>query len=119
MKGAAKCDKHCELQNSVNQKVFERILRFRDIPESMPASVSIHFHSRNLHLPLAGAGKFLACVCVSECMCLHLPLTHLVDGDLCDKQLEERLHVLPCCLSARACLNFVYPFSGGSVSHKT
>ena len=112
MKGAAKCDKHCELQNSVNQKVFERILRFRDIPESMPASVSIHFHSRNLHLPLAGAGKFLACVCVSECMCLHLPLTHLVDGDLCDKQLEERLHVLPCCLSARAYLNFVYPFSG-------
>ena len=113
MKGAAKCDKHCELQNSVNQKVFERILRFRDIPESMPASVSIHFHSRNLHLPPGGAGKFLACLCVSECMCLHLPLTHLVDGDLCDKQLEERLHVLPCCLSVRACLNFVFPFSGG------
>ena len=45
MKGAAKCDKHCELQNSVNQQVLERILRFRDIPESMPASVSTHFHS--------------------------------------------------------------------------
>ena len=41
MKGAAKCDKHCDLQNSVNQQGFERILRFRDIPESMPASVSI------------------------------------------------------------------------------
>ena len=41
MKDAAKCDKHCELQNSVNQQGFERILRFRDIPESMPASVSI------------------------------------------------------------------------------
>ena len=40
MKGAAKCDKHCELQNSVNQQGFERILRFRDIPESMPASES-------------------------------------------------------------------------------
>ena len=40
MKGAAKCDKHCDLQNSVNQQGFERILRFRDIPESMPASVS-------------------------------------------------------------------------------
>ena len=25
MKGAAKCDKHCELQNSVNQQVLERI----------------------------------------------------------------------------------------------
>ena len=40
MKGAAKCDKHCDLQNSVNQQGFERILRFRDTPESMPASVS-------------------------------------------------------------------------------
>ena len=40
MKGAAKCDKHCELQNSVNQQELERTLRFRDIPESMPASAS-------------------------------------------------------------------------------
>ena len=40
MKGAAKCDKHCELQNSVNQQKPERILCFRDTPESMPASVS-------------------------------------------------------------------------------
>ena len=40
MKGAAKCDKHCDLQNSVNQQELERILRFRDTPESMPASVS-------------------------------------------------------------------------------
>ena len=40
MKGAAKCDKHCDLQNSVNQQGFERILRFRDIPESIPASES-------------------------------------------------------------------------------
>ena len=39
MKGAAKCDKHCELQNSVNQSGFERILCFWDIPESVPASV--------------------------------------------------------------------------------
>ena len=37
---AAKCDKHCDLQNSVNQQEFERILRSRDIPESMPASAS-------------------------------------------------------------------------------
>lgn len=40
MKDAAKCDKHCELQNSENQWVFERILRFQDIPVSMPASES-------------------------------------------------------------------------------
>ena len=45
MKGAAKCDKHCDLQNSVNQQGFERILRFRDIPESMPASVSTTFNA--------------------------------------------------------------------------
>ena len=43
MKGAAKCDKRCELQNSVNQQGFERILCFRDIPESIPVSVSISF----------------------------------------------------------------------------
>ena len=41
MKGTAKCDKHCELQNSVNQQGFERILRFWDITESMPASASL------------------------------------------------------------------------------
>ena len=48
MKGAAKCDKRCELQNSVNQQGFERILCFRDIPESIPASVSISFAPRRI-----------------------------------------------------------------------
>ena len=41
MKGVAKCDKHCELQNSVSRQGPERILCFWDIPKSMPASVSI------------------------------------------------------------------------------
>ena len=41
MKGAAKCDKHCELQNSENQQNFERILCCRVTPDSMPASVSV------------------------------------------------------------------------------
>ena len=41
MKGAAKCDKHCELQDSVNRQKLERILCFWDIPESMPSSVSV------------------------------------------------------------------------------
>ena len=45
MKGAAKCDKHCELQNSVNRQGLERILCFWDIPESMPASVSMLYCS--------------------------------------------------------------------------
>ncbi len=44
MKGAAKCDEHCKLQNSANQRNFERILRFRDMPESMPTSESHWFH---------------------------------------------------------------------------
>ena len=42
MKGAAKCDKHCKLQNSANQQNFERILRFQDMPESMPTSALHH-----------------------------------------------------------------------------
>ena len=40
-KGAAKCDKHCELQNSVSRQGLEHILCFWDIPKSMPASVSL------------------------------------------------------------------------------
>ena len=42
MKGAVNCERHCELQNSVNQKILERILCLWDIPVSMPTSVSIH-----------------------------------------------------------------------------
>ena len=41
MKGAAKCDKHCELQNSVSRQGLEHILCFWDIPKSTLASVSI------------------------------------------------------------------------------
>ena len=41
MKGAAKCDNLCELQNSVNQQSFERVLCFWDILESMPDLVSM------------------------------------------------------------------------------
>ena len=43
MKGAAKCNKHGELQDSVNQQKVERILLFRVILESMFASVSFVF----------------------------------------------------------------------------
>lgn len=61
MKGAAKCDKHCELQISVSQQKPERILRFRDIPESMPASVSTSFCQRSARLV---ASESLGVVCV-------------------------------------------------------
>ncbi len=41
MKGAAKCDKHCELQDPMNQQKVERTLLFRFILESMFASLSV------------------------------------------------------------------------------
>ena len=41
MRGAAKCDKNCELQNCLNQQNVDRMLLFRDIIESMLASVSV------------------------------------------------------------------------------
>ena len=47
MKGAAKCDKHCELQNSVNRQKLERILCFWVIPGSMPASVPMLYSSNS------------------------------------------------------------------------
>ena len=59
MKGAAKCDKHCELQNSVNQQILERILRCRDIPDSMPASASEHFTSFASACELFARQRFL------------------------------------------------------------
>lgn len=54
MKDAAKCDKHCEMQNSVNQQTFERTLRCRVTPGSMSTSVSIFFF---LHPLLKTAGE--------------------------------------------------------------
>ena len=63
MKGAAKCDKHCELQNSVNQQNFERILRLRDIPEGMSASESPPYPARQARL------GYWAWLCVSAAKC--------------------------------------------------
>ena len=40
---AAKCDKHCELQDSVNQQKVERILLLRVVPENMFTSMSFVF----------------------------------------------------------------------------
>jgi len=63
MKGAAKCDKHCELQNSVNRQGLERILCFWDIPESMPASVSMLCCSSSSATP----GTAVVSACASRC----------------------------------------------------
>ena len=43
MKGAAKCDTHCELQNSVNQQDSERILRSDPWSEHAQISVAPFF----------------------------------------------------------------------------
>ena len=60
MKGAAKCDKHCKLQNSANQQDFERILRFRDMPESMPASEPSPFYAPGIWARLCAPARFEA-----------------------------------------------------------
>ena len=62
MKNAAKCDTSCELQNPVNHQNFERTLRFRDIPGSMPVGVSAHTPLT----PLGGSIKRLACCAVES-----------------------------------------------------
>ena len=60
VKGAAKRDSLCELQNSVKQWPPERALHSRDFPESMSASV--------LNLPqLCKQDVFLPCVLMSYC----------------------------------------------------
>ena len=69
MKGAAKCDKHCELQNSVNRQGLERILCFWDIPESMPASVSMLYCSSSSATP----GTAVVSACTSRCTPLGAP----------------------------------------------
>ena len=43
MKGAAKCDKQCDLQNSVNQQGFERILRWLSDPVNNSDCSSVQF----------------------------------------------------------------------------
>ena len=78
MKGAAKCDKHCDLQNSVNQQGFERILRFRDIPESMPASASASVSCcRRAFRPLV-VGLCVSAVRFCAPRCALPPLMHEV-----------------------------------------
>ena len=52
MKGAAKCDKHCELQNSVSRQGPERILCFWDIPKSICASVPFYIDPKHITLLL-------------------------------------------------------------------
>ena len=86
MKGAAKCDKHCELQNSVNRQGLERILCFWDIPESMPASVSMLYCSNSSATPGTAVVSACASRCTPRCS-WGIQLTRL----RCDRQLTEHL----------------------------
>ena len=97
MKGAAKCDKHCDLQNSVNQQGFERILRFRDIPESMPASEStlVSCSRRASQLLVVELGVSAVRFCAPRC--LVLPLMHEVHVVTLGTQLTEH-HLVHCLL---------------------
>ena len=81
MKGAAKCDKHCELQNSVNRQELERILCFREIPESMPASVCLCFV---VPVVLPSLAYCCECLCFKLCGVLacsgaSAALKHMID----------------------------------------
>jgi hypothetical protein len=74
MKNAAKCDNHCELQNSVNQWIFERILHFWVIPGSMPASLLVDFYA-----PVSVA----VCYIVSAMWCIKFSRLTCTLNDFC------------------------------------
>ena len=61
-KSAAKCDKHCELQNSVNHKNLECALCFQGSPGSMPASVS-----NQLVLRIPRSASSVCSCCLQAC----------------------------------------------------
>ena len=63
MKGAAKCDKHRELQNSVNRQGLERILCFWGSPRKH-AYFSVHLLGSSSCCPV------WACCC--DCLCLEM-----------------------------------------------
>jgi len=97
MKGAAKCDKHCELQNSANQQIFERVLHFRVIPERIPASVSI-FSSHH-------RGYSDVCLCASGGA--GSTLTHASHGNATSACSSRSGHRNACCNAGRVCRHCV------------
>ena len=116
MKGAAKCDKHCELQNSVNRQGLERILCFWDIPESTPASVSTLCCSSSCR---PSRGMLLAISCASGRAFLAL-LRRSMDKAL-RRQPAYRAH-FPCPCSLRdvgsgALLSFSCALASSAASH--
>ena len=90
MKGAAKCDKHCKLQDSENQQDLERILRFRDMPGSMPTSASPRIHVLEL-ASFRGVRAGSASLCISApSLQASVPLMH--QAYWCDSSKEQIEH---------------------------
>jgi len=73
MKGAAKCDKHCELQNSVNRQGLERILCFWGSPRKH-AYFSVHPLGSSRCCPVWGHAAAIACAS----RCALALLRHLI-----------------------------------------
>ena len=77
MKGAAKCDKHCELQDSVNQQKVERIWLFRVVPESMFASVSFVFSAGHVTQVSRFRVFMFQCSCIDTCVLVVLDMRNV------------------------------------------
>lgn len=92
-KGATKCDMHCELQNSVSQWVLDRASRSWDIPEGMPASVSLS-NMRCLPVCSSSCSSSASCLCALAFCLMHGSLT----GETAISQHAWRCVVAQCCV---------------------
>ena len=108
MKGAAKCDKHCELQDSVNRQELERILCFWDIPESMPSSVSVLCCSSGCN---PSRGMLLRLLVPQD---VHVGAPEVFDGQGF-ASIANSLSISMCALSCVSCCECVAFLRFGSV----
>ena len=93
MKGAVNCDKHSDLQNSVNQLVVECGIRFWAFPESMSSSLF--------------ANCAWACVCAS-CALIYI---YIDINAQCSMKLSHSASFATCALLVRwslLCLSLMY-----------
>ena len=81
MKGAVNCDKHSDLQNSVNQLVVECGIRFWAFPESMSSSLFAN--------------------CAWACVCASCALIYIDINLQCSMKLSHSASVATCALLVR------------------
>ena len=89
MRGAAKCDKPCALQDSENQQKVERILLFQVIPENMFASVRFCLSAERV-ISVARCGVFIfqcSIGCIDTCVPVVLGMRNV------EHLLRKRCHV--------------------------